>query len=381
MTDHDPDPPPTPDPHSDAGGDAAALLALCSFLDATRPIPVAALEAGAEALPPAPGAALRDPAARERMFDALLDAGAGGVAGGELVLNAEAARAASERLGDGEKRTWAGAAAALMERAFPGDPAREEDRARCERLYPHAVAAATHAAEAGVGLVQAAQLLHLAGRFGLEVQGRFAEARARLEQAAELRGRAHGQTDVRVAWDLTYLNAALLQAGEWPAMARNAVRAAAILEAQNGPGDRTVITHVNNAALLLVRAGDLDTARAWFLRALERAQAVFGAGHPFTATILSNVGDLCLRTGDPSGAREAYRHALEIDERVYGPGHNSVARDLAKYGELLASVGKGEAARPYLERAAAWYAESAGEDDARTRAIRATLARIGGAGE
>ncbi|HEX8242010.1 MAG TPA: tetratricopeptide repeat protein, partial [Longimicrobium sp.] len=126
--------------------------------------------------------------------------------------------------------------------------------------------------------------------------------------------------------------------------------------------------------------GDLEGARAWFLRALERAQAVFGAGHPFTATILSNVGDLCLRVGDLSGAREAYGHALEIDEAVYGPGHNSVARDLAKLGELLAGLGEGAAARPYLERAAAWYAETAGPDDARTRAVRATLARIDGGG-
>ncbi|HEX8244747.1 MAG TPA: hypothetical protein VF541_14670, partial [Longimicrobium sp.] len=161
---------PEPQPSHPAAHDAEALLALCAFLDAAQPIPVSALEAGADALPPVPGAALRDPDARERMFDALLDAGAGGVAGGELVLNAEAARAARERLGSDETRGWAGAAAELMERAFPADPAREEDRARCERLFPHAVAAAAHAAEAGAGLASAAQVLHLAGRFALEVR-------------------------------------------------------------------------------------------------------------------------------------------------------------------------------------------------------------------
>jgi tetratricopeptide (TPR) repeat protein len=381
MSDDTPDPLRIAERAAEASPDAAALLALCSFLDPARPIPVSLLEGGAELLPPVPGATLRDAAAHERLWDALLDAGAGGVAGGELVLNPDAARAARERLDDDARRTWAGAAAALVERAFPGDPVRPESREACERLFPHAVAAAAHAGETGGGLSSAAQVLHLAGRWELEVRGDPAAARALLEDAAELRRRAHGAGDVRVAWDLTYLNGALLSLGEWPAMAANAVRAAEILEAEHGPGDRTVITHVNNAALLLMRIGHLDAARVWFRRALERAQAVFGAGHPFTATILSNVGDLCLRAGDPAGAREAYGQALQIDERAYGPGHNSVARDLAKLGELLATLGDPGAARSYLERAAAWFTETAGPDDARTQAVRATLARLNEAAE
>ncbi|HSU16834.1 tetratricopeptide repeat protein [Longimicrobium sp.] len=378
MTGSTPDPQAALDRVAQAAPDAAALLALCSFLDVTRPIPVSALEAGAEALPRVPGAALHDPDARERLWDALLDAGAGGVAGGELVLNAGVARAAGERLDDEGRKTWSAAAAAVMERAFPADPVRPEERERCEGLLPHALAAAEHAAETGAGLAPAAQVLHLAGRFALEVRADYRGARRLLERAAELRRRAHGEGDVRVAWDLTYLNGALLNLGEWPTMAANAVRAAEILEAEHGPEDRTVITHANNAALLLMRADELDAARAWFRRALKRAQTVFGLGHPFTATILSNVGDLCLRVGDPSGAREAYVHALEIDERAYGPGHNSTARDQAKLGELLAGMGDPDAARPYLERAAAWFTETAGPDDARTKAITATLARING---
>jgi tetratricopeptide (TPR) repeat protein len=379
MTDPNPDPRRALDRLADA--DAAALLALCSFLDVERPIPVSALETGADALPRAPGAALQDPDARERLWDALLDAGAGGVAGGELVLNPPVARAAGERLDDDEKQAWAFAAAALMEHAFPGDPVRPEERERCERLLPHALAAAGHAEATGAGLAPAAQVLHLAGRFALEVRADYRDARALLERAAALRARAHGGGDVRVAWDLTYLNGALLNLGEWGAMAANAVRAAEILEAEHGPDDRTVITHANNAALLLMRADELEMARAWFRRALERAQSVFGLGHPFTATVLSNVGDLCLRAGDAGGAREAYVHALEIDERAYGPGHNSTARDQAKLGELLATLGEPDAARPYLERAAAWFTETAGLDDARTQAINATLARINEGGE
>ncbi|HEX6749267.1 MAG TPA: tetratricopeptide repeat protein [Longimicrobium sp.] len=378
MSAHDSDPHPALDRVAESGPDAAALLSLCSFFDPAHPVPVAALQAGGDALPPSLADALADDAARERLFDALLDAGAGGVAGGELVLNPAVAAAALERLDGDARRAWTAAAAAVMERAFPGDPVRPEDRDRGARLYPHAAAVARHAGEAGAGLAPAAQVLHLAGRYALEVREDPAGARALLVQAAELRARAHGEHDVRVAWDLTYLNGALLGLGEWAEMARNGVRAAEILEAEHGPLDRTVITHVNNAALLLMRAGETEAARGWFARALERAEAVFGGGHPFVATIVSNIGDLCLKAGDVLGARDAYRHALEIDERAYGPGHNSVARDLTKLGELLAAVGEPDAARGYLERAAAWFAETAGPDDPRTRSLRKTLAGLDG---
>jgi len=360
---------------------AAGLLRLAAFLDPAHPLPVAALVAGADALPAAVGDALRGAEAREGVWDALLDAGAGGVAGDELVMNAALVHAAARGMDDAARETWAAAAAALMEHAFPADPVKLESHGECERLLPHALAAATHADEAGAGLGNAAQLMHLAGRYLLEVRTDPAAASELLTRAAALRERAHGATDVRVAWDLTYLNGTLLHLGEWAAMARNAVRSAEILEATSGSRDRIVITHVNNAALLLLRAGETERARSWFTRALSLAEPEFGGGHPFVATILSNLGDLHARDGDGEGARHAYRKALSIDEKVYGPHHNSVARDLAKLGELLAAAGEGEAARPYLQRAADWFTGRDGADDSRVLALRATLARIDAARE
>lgn len=376
MTLAETDPPAALERLAAASPAAASLLLLCAFLSPDHPIPVAALEAGAGALPDPLAAALRDVDERETLWDALLDAAAGGVAGGELVVNAALARAAAGHLDDDARRARAAAAAQLLEKAFPADPVKPENHDACQRLLPHAEAAAGHAERAGTGLAQAAQVLHLAGRYLLEVRADPAAATDLLTRAAALRERAHGPGDVRVAWDLTYLNGALLQSGDWGVMARNAVRSAEILEAAAGPRDQIVITHVNNAALLLLRAGETERARAWFNRALGMAEPVFGGGHPFVATILSNLGDLHAREGDGEGARHAYRKALTIDEKAYGPRHNSVARDLAKLGELLAAAGEGEAARPYLQRAADWFTERDGADDARVLALRATLARI-----
>jgi len=375
------DPPAALERLAGASPAAASLLLLCAFLSPEHPIPVTALEAGAGALPDPLAAALRDVETREPLWDALLDAAAGGVAGGELVVNAALARAAGDRVDADARRSWAATAASLLEKAFPADPVKPESHATCERLLPHVRAAAGHAHRAGVGLAQAAQVLHLAGRYLLEVRADSDAATELLTLAAALRERAHGAGDVRVAWDLTYLNGALLQAGDWGVMARNAVRSAEILEAAAGPRDQIVITHVNNAALLLLRAGETERARTWFNRALGMAEPVFGGGHPFVATILSNLGDLHAREGDGEGARHAYRKALQIDEKAYGPRHNSVARDLAKLGELLAAAGEGDAARPYLQRAAEWFTERDGADDARVLALRATLARIDAARE
>lgn len=356
--------------------DAADLLCLCAFLDPAHPIPVAVLDAGAEALPMRLAGALHDPAARERMFDALLDAGVGGVAADELVLRPAAAAGAGERLDADARRAWAGAAAGMMERAFPADPTREEDREAAGRLLPHAVAAARHAVEEGAA--PAAQLLYLAGRFLLEARSDFLAARELLKRAVAARERAHGPNDARVAFDLNYLNGALLHLGEWGEMAANGTRAADILEGELGPRDRTVITHVNNAALLLARAGHRGRAREWFDRALRLAEPVFGKAHPFCATILNNLGDLDRGEGNLHAARENYRRALAIDEAAYGLRHNSVARDLAKLGEVLAETGEGDAARPLLQRALAWISESHGADDIRAVQLRRVLARLGG---
>lgn len=381
MTQADTDPPAALERLAAAHPAAASLLLLCGFLSPDHPLPVTALEAGAPLLPEPLAAALQDADAREPLWDALLDAAAGGVAGDELVVNAALARAAADRADGDARQRWASAAAQLLETAFPSDPVKPESHAACERLLPHVSAAAGHAEQAGAGLASAAQVLHLAGRYLLEVLADSARATDLLTRAAALRERAHGAGDVRVAWDLTYLNGALLQGGDWGAMARNAVRSAEILEAAAGPRDQNVITHVNNAALLLLRAGETERARTWFNRALAMAEPVFGAAHPFVATILSNLGDLHAREGDGEGARHAYRKALMIDEKVYGPRHNSVARDLAKLGELLAAAGEGEAARPYLQRAAEWFTERDGADDSRVLTLRATLARIDAARE
>jgi tetratricopeptide (TPR) repeat protein len=373
-----------PDPHAavervaELTPDAADLLCLCAFLDPAHPIPVSALQAGGAALPQRMADALVDPAACERVFDALLDAGAGGVAGGELVLRPAAAAAARERLDADARRGWAGRAARVMEAAFPDDPAREGHRESAGRFLPHVIAAAGHALDEGTEPGTAAQLLYLAGRYVLEARSDFPAARGLLERAAEARARAHGADDVRVALDLNYLNGALLHLGEWAAMAANAVRAAEILEGEYGPRDRTVITHVNNAALLLARAGERGPARTWFTRALALAGPVFGAAHPFCATILNNLGDLDRGEGDLQAARAAYGRALAIDEAAYGPRHNSVARDLAKLGEVLVDTGDPAGARPLLERALAWVTGTEGSDDVRAIHLRALLARIAG---
>jgi tetratricopeptide (TPR) repeat protein len=363
-------------PSSPAELDAADLLRLCAFLDPSQPIPVSVLDEAAGAVSARLSAALLEPDGRERMFDALLDAGAGGLAGSEVVLRPAAASEAREALDAEARRAWAASAVAAMERAFPLDPIRDEDRANAGILLPHAIAAARNAVAEGTALGPAAQLLYLAGRYVLEVRGDFPYARELLESAVAARKVAHGAADARVAFDLNYLNGALLHLGEWEAMAANATRAARILEGELGVRDRTVITHVNNAALLLARAGDRVRARAWFARALALAEPVFGKQHPFCATILSNLGDLDRAEGDLLGARGAYGRALVIDESAYGPRHNSVARDLAKLGEVLVEAGEHDAARGPLERALAWILETEGPDDVRAAHLRALLAKL-----
>ncbi|HEU4562329.1 MAG TPA: hypothetical protein VFS20_31150, partial [Longimicrobium sp.] len=123
MTLSDIDPPAALDRLAAASPAAASLLLLCACLDPAHPIPVQALDAGADVLPEPLADALRDTEGRERVWDALLDAGAGGVAGDDLVMNDALVRAAAERMDDDARCTWAGATALMLEKAFPADPA------------------------------------------------------------------------------------------------------------------------------------------------------------------------------------------------------------------------------------------------------------------
>ena len=356
--------------------EAGDLLSLLAFL-APEPVPLAMIEAGADLLPDRLAAAVRDAARREAMYMALVGAGLAAREDDELEIDADALRAARERLDEAGRKRWAEVAAEVALQAYPKQPEQEEAAEECGRLLPHAVHAAESCAAEDVATARAASLFGLTGRFEL-TRGNLDEARRLLERALPLRERAQGPAHPLVAFDLTYLNGTLAKdPAERPRMVENARRALEILERAHGAGDRTVIVHVNNVGTLLRGTGNVEGARAHFERAQALAAETYGTQHPFFATITSNLGDTLQEQGDLAGARERYETALAADEAAYGVENRSVARDAHKLAKLLARLGEDAAARPLFERSLAFWAGQVGADHPFCASIRDEIAALG----
>ncbi|HEU0053027.1 MAG TPA: tetratricopeptide repeat protein, partial [Longimicrobium sp.] len=313
---------------ADAEHPAAAELArLLAFL-ASDPLPTAYLRDAHAILPTALYTAVEEDGGRAAA-DALLAlelAEGDGAAPAMPLATRERVRAT---LDDDARRRWAATAAAVMAALFPPQP--EGETTRAVPFIRHAAVAALHCEDLEVAPEESATLLGLAGRSVLAL-GRAADARPFLERALALREATLGPDAPEVAHDLTWLNGALLDAGDAEAagVARNAERALRIFEATDGPEGATTLVHVNNVGTLHRRAGDLYAARAFLERAVGLAAKVHGTAHPFYATISSNLGDVLQDQGDLSGARTLYARALAIDEAAYGKTNRSVARDLRK---------------------------------------------------
>jgi tetratricopeptide (TPR) repeat protein len=346
-----------------AAGDLARLLAFLS----SDPLPISILAATASHLPESLSTAFSGDEEREKLLAALREMELAGGDGDAVAMPSEVRDAVREAMDADERRRWAATAAAVMVRAFPPEPEGEQARAAAVPLIKHAATAAVHCDELETATEDAATLLGLAGRAVLAL-GQAAAARPFLERALELRERALGPAAPRVAFDLTWLNGALLDAGppEARRVAENAERALRIFETVHGPEGRTTLVHVNNTGTLYRRAGDLPAARAFLEHAMELATRVYGTAHPFYATISSNLGDVLQDQGDLAGARALYERALAVDEGAYGRTNRSVVRDLHKLASILSRVGEPGPARPLLERVVDFWEGEGNAAQART---------------
>jgi CHAT domain-containing protein/tetratricopeptide (TPR) repeat protein len=96
-------------------------------------------------------------------------------------------------------------------------------------------------------------------------------------------------------------------------------RAVAIKEKALGPEHLEVAVSLNNLGNALLRAEDLDGARAAFERILLIRERSLGPDHPDVAKVLNNLSVLAEREGDYAKARALAERALGIMEKRYGP--------------------------------------------------------------
>ncbi|MBC8450035.1 MAG: tetratricopeptide repeat protein, partial [Chloroflexi bacterium] len=311
---------------SPAGAD---LLNLCAFL-APDDIPRELLSEGAQHLPQPLADAVADPLAFDEAVMALRCYSLVEVGADALSVHRMVQAVARDRLAEEARRTWAKAAASLVNSAFPFDSDDVRTWPECARLLPHALAAAGQAEALEVASEATGRLLNQVGTY-LWGRAEFAGARAAFE------------------------------------------RALAIDEAVFGPDHPNVAIRVNNLGSVLKALGDLAGARAAFERALAIDEAIFGPDHPNVAIRVNNLGSVLKDLGDLAGARAAFERALAIDEAVFGPDHPEVATDINNLGAVLHDLGDLAGARVHYERALQIFREFLGEDHPRTVSVRKNL--------
>jgi tetratricopeptide (TPR) repeat protein len=241
-------------------------------------------------------------------------------------------------------------------------------------LTPHAIAAATFAADRGIAdptarLLNQAALLHSA-------QANYRAAEPLMRRVVETYEGSVGTHHPYVATALNNL-AQLLQAtnrlGEAEPLMR---RALAIDDASLGDSHPNVARNLSNLAALLQATNRLAEAEPLMRRALAIDEAGFGDSHPDVATDLNNLAQLLQATNRLTEAEPLMRRALAIDEASSGGLHPKVAIDLNNLGRLLQDTNRLAEAEPLMRRALAIFESSLGDSHPNVAALLNNLATL-----
>ncbi len=377
---------------------AADLLRFTAFV-APDNIPYELVAKGASELGPELASALKDakndPASLDRLFG-VLDSGYSLVRCDARSQTYSIHRLVQEvvkrNMDEKTRRTWAERTVRVLNAAFPS--VKVETWPLCDRLVPHAKAAAAlieawrfEFPEAGRLLNQAGYYLHERARYAeaeplyqraLSIhenvvgpehpdtatslnnlallysdQGRFAEAEPLYRRALEIREKVLGAEHPDTAQSLNNLAGLYYAQGRFAEAEPLYRRALGIHEKALGPDHPGTATSLNNLALLYDSEGRYAEAEPLYRRALSIREKALGPEHPNTATSLNNLAALYYSQGRFAEAEPLYRRALQIDEKVYGPNHPEVATDLNNLAALHDAQGRCAEAEPFYRRALA----------------------------
>jgi tetratricopeptide (TPR) repeat protein len=328
---------------------SADLLRFCAFLGSER-IPRQFLLESSDYVPAPLNAALSNPDQLTDALDPLLHYSLINVNDQGVWLHRLVSGLTRNRLFDDTRQRWASTAVKRMGAAFDFQSGDLATWSRCADLLPMAEAAAKHAEELKVQLVDAANLLDTAGRY-LHRTAQFEQAKQVLDRALKIYERTLGAAHPKVSGVANNLGRVLTRLGDHERASKLFERALSIDQVIYGDSDPHVATVVNNYGLAMHARGELETARQQFEWALRVYEDHYGWNNPKTASVLNNLGYVVHQLGDPATARNYFERALQTAEASYGMDHPMIASILCNLGNVRKSLGELNEARTDLERA------------------------------
>ncbi|WP_375771948.1 serine/threonine-protein kinase [Archangium gephyra] len=197
----------------------------------------------------------------------------------------------------------------------------------------------------------------------LLTQGQLDEGLAHLRRALQLRERELGATHPDSGQALLALSGASWLRRDIPEGRRLTRQALQVLEQALGPDHPMVAYALNDYAMNLLYGSrdDAQEAMPLMLRALRISQSTEGPESTSAAIFTSNLAQIEMTLGRMSEAEHHFREAIAQLEAKRGPEHVTLCSPVHGLGNALQRQGQAEAALPYFERAAAIHSAQSGD--------------------
>jgi tetratricopeptide (TPR) repeat protein len=236
--------------------------------------------------------------------------------------------AARDALG-AEQEVWAGSAVVVVSAAFPN--VEFANWRACERLAPHARAAARHAGDE-VGEPLALLLNEVA--FYLSERAAYVEAEPLYQRALAISEKAFAPDHPRVATWLNNLGALHRAQGKYSIAEPLCKLALAIHEKVLGPDHPEVGTSLNNLATIYSAQDKYDLAEPLYRRAIAIREKAVGPNQPQTARILANLAYVHAKMRRLTDAERLARQAHRVLDSAFGAEHP----DTKRVASILVSI-------------------------------------------
>jgi tetratricopeptide (TPR) repeat protein len=326
---------------------AVGLLTLAAFL-APDDLPQPLLAAHAEVLPEPLAAAdqltLADAVAALRRYSLIR------VIGDGLFVHRLLQTVVRAELDADAERAWASAAVQLVDAGFPYPSDQVATWPECERLLPHALAAAEHSQCLDVELEACLLLLSEAGLY-LRSRGQYQPACKLHEQALAGRRRVLGDDHPDTLSSMNNLAVDRRILGDLQGARDLHEQALAALSRVLGDDHPDTLSSINNLALTIQALGDLQGARDRLEQALAGRRRVLGHDHPATLRSMNSLGEVRRILGDLQGARDLLEQTLAICRRVLGDDHPTALFSVSHLGLTRRDLGDLPGARELHEQA------------------------------
>lgn len=311
---------------------AAELLRLCAFLQPDA-IPESILTQGAEYLGPVLQEVASDPLLLNEAIQLLRryslikrDAETK-----QLNVHRLVQVVLRESLDAQTQQQWAERSVRAVSAAFP--EVEFANWSRCELCLPHAQVCAQLIEQYHLSFLEAAHLLHSAGRY-LRDRGHYAQAEPLLERTLTIAEQVLGPEHPEIASILNDLVEIYEYLGKYAQAEPLMQRALALQEKALGANHPDLAESLNNLAGIYMYQGKYAQAEPLMQRALTIREQALGANHPDVASSLNNLGFLYVYQGRYAEAEPLYQRAIALDERLLGPEHPETLLFLANLANL-----------------------------------------------